>query len=81
MTFSYTEWVSGDRSNQAKWNTTQTSTAVYHQAYRTTSAPMQEIDDIAEDGTVYYTMASVRKINHFEPPPSEQDGLFLRNPA
>jgi len=81
MVCSYIEWVSGDSNNQAQWNTTQTSTAVYHQAQLATPAAMQEIDEMAEDGTVYYSMATVRKTNYFESYFSELDGLFRRHPG
>jgi hypothetical protein len=81
MTCSYIEWVSGDRNNQAQWNTTQTSATVYHQVQRQTPAPMQEINDMAEDGTAYYSMATVRNLIHFESYLSERERLFRRYPA
>jgi hypothetical protein len=55
------EWVSGNRSNEVQWNTTQADFVLYHQAQRTTLVTGQENADIVEGSTVYYGMAAVRK--------------------
>jgi hypothetical protein len=57
------EWASGDRGSEAQvqWNTTEYGGFVYHQAQRIEMAYMQETNDIADYGTVYYGMSEVRK--------------------
>lgn len=53
------EWISGDRTKVATWETITTATEVYHQASLQSPEPMTEINDIAEDSTVYYAMQTV----------------------
>ncbi|KAL0571960.1 hypothetical protein V5O48_010000 [Marasmius crinis-equi] len=48
------EWVSGDRNLTMSWSTTVSDTTVYHQAARTISGPMMEINNVAEDAILYY---------------------------
>ncbi|KAF8885594.1 hypothetical protein BD779DRAFT_1646537 [Infundibulicybe gibba] len=52
------EWVSGDSGNTVNWSTTPGNDFVYHQAQRASPASMQEINDLAEDATVYYAMGN-----------------------
>ncbi|KZT10711.1 uncharacterized protein LAESUDRAFT_643898 [Laetiporus sulphureus 93-53] len=54
------EWASGDRSAQVNWTTTLTSQVVYHAVELQTPYPFDEYEDSdqAEDGTVYYAMAT-----------------------
>ncbi|KAL0952529.1 hypothetical protein HGRIS_006790 [Hohenbuehelia grisea] len=51
------EWV-GDDASGLEWNTTSSSEAIYHQLTRSnTDKSMQEVNDIAQDGTLYLAMA------------------------
>ncbi|KAF8874083.1 hypothetical protein BD779DRAFT_1451181 [Infundibulicybe gibba] len=52
------EWVSGDQNTNVTWSTTPNSDLIYHQAQRASPNPMQEINDQAEDATVYYATAN-----------------------
>ncbi|KAG7090519.1 hypothetical protein E1B28_009629 [Marasmius oreades] len=52
------EWVSGDRSKLARWNTTVSDDTTYHQATLFQQSSMSEINDVAEDSTMYFGMAS-----------------------
>ncbi|KAF8883869.1 hypothetical protein BD779DRAFT_1443581 [Infundibulicybe gibba] len=52
------EWVSGDSNTNVTWSTTLNNDLIYHQAQRLSPSPMQEINDLAEDATVYYAMAN-----------------------
>ncbi|KAF8960765.1 hypothetical protein BDZ97DRAFT_1630582, partial [Flammula alnicola] len=47
------EWVSSANSSFVAWNTTQTNNSLYSEMFRTVSVQMAEIDDLAEDGTIY----------------------------
>ncbi|TFK38776.1 hypothetical protein BDQ12DRAFT_683316 [Crucibulum laeve] len=51
------EWASSDNNNVVQWNTTDTGSSVLHQMQRTSMQPMVETNEMAEDGTVYYSMA------------------------
>ncbi|KIY50056.1 hypothetical protein FISHEDRAFT_40022 [Fistulina hepatica ATCC 64428] len=53
------EWVSGVDDVVVEWNTTQTSTSIYHQVYRQTKASMTETGGVADDSTAYIGMRSV----------------------
>lgn len=54
------EWTSGNESLVLDWNTTQTSSGmIYHTAQRKTYQSMEEINDVAEGGTVYLSTSSV----------------------
>ncbi|KAK0500707.1 hypothetical protein EDD18DRAFT_1434560 [Armillaria luteobubalina] len=48
------EWISGNDSSPAEWNTTLTGSSTIHQAARQLPQPMQEINKLSEDATVYY---------------------------
>ncbi|KAK0481513.1 hypothetical protein IW261DRAFT_1681573 [Armillaria novae-zelandiae] len=48
------EWISGDSSSFAMWNTIETESSTIHNAARQSPPPMQENDDLSEDATVYY---------------------------
>ncbi|THV01316.1 hypothetical protein K435DRAFT_853870 [Dendrothele bispora CBS 962.96] len=51
------EWVTGDRDNSTvQWNTTFTSSAIFHQSYLQNPQSMVEIHNQAQDATVYYAM-------------------------
>ncbi|THU85435.1 hypothetical protein K435DRAFT_685578, partial [Dendrothele bispora CBS 962.96] len=51
------EWVTGDRDNSTvKWNTTLTSSTIFHQSYLQNPQSMVEIHNQAQDATVYYAM-------------------------
>ncbi|KAF8885606.1 hypothetical protein BD779DRAFT_1442269 [Infundibulicybe gibba] len=52
------EWVSGDRNTNVTWGTAPNDDLIYHQVQRKSPNPMQEINDLAEDATVYYAMAN-----------------------
>ncbi|KAF8883857.1 hypothetical protein BD779DRAFT_1443590 [Infundibulicybe gibba] len=52
------EWVSGDDNSQVTWSTTPGDDLVFHQVQRESPESMQEINDQAEDVTVYYAMAN-----------------------
>ncbi|KAE9404342.1 hypothetical protein BT96DRAFT_813635 [Gymnopus androsaceus JB14] len=58
------EWISGDRTKVAVWQTVVSSTDVYHQASLQNPEPMTEITNIAEDSTVYYSMQTVSKMTY-----------------
>lgn len=60
ISYPFAEWISGNRANNATWKTTQTSTSVFHQAQLQSPQPMVEINNIAEDQTVYYSMQTVK---------------------
>ncbi|KAK0481474.1 hypothetical protein IW261DRAFT_1681366, partial [Armillaria novae-zelandiae] len=49
-----TEWISGDDNSLAQWNTTKTDSLQIHKAARQSPSSMQEINNLAEDATVYY---------------------------
>ncbi|TFK38775.1 hypothetical protein BDQ12DRAFT_651125 [Crucibulum laeve] len=51
------EWASSDNTNKVEWNTTETSSSIFHQIQRSSMQPMVEANDMAEDSTVYYAMA------------------------
>ncbi|KAK0499071.1 hypothetical protein EDD18DRAFT_1350503 [Armillaria luteobubalina] len=48
------EWISGESASKANWSTTKTGSSVFHGASRQSPLSMQEIDNLAEDATVYY---------------------------
>ncbi|KAF8883844.1 hypothetical protein BD779DRAFT_813306 [Infundibulicybe gibba] len=52
------EWASGDNGTEVTWSTTPGDDLVFHKVQRTSPLPMQEINDQAEDVTVYYAMAN-----------------------
>ncbi|KAF8883843.1 hypothetical protein BD779DRAFT_1674373 [Infundibulicybe gibba] len=52
------EWASGDNGTRVTWSTTPEDNFVFHQVQRASPEPMQEINDQAEDATVYYAMAN-----------------------
>ncbi|KAF8883859.1 hypothetical protein BD779DRAFT_1626150 [Infundibulicybe gibba] len=52
------EWVSGDDNSEVTWSTTPGDDLVFHQVQRASPESMQEINDQAEDATVYYAMAN-----------------------
>ncbi|KAJ7585369.1 hypothetical protein C8J56DRAFT_828575 [Mycena floridula] len=58
-----TEWITGNRSNIAVWNTMQTADSVYHRATRQVPEPMTETGNIAEDSIVYYAMKTSSRIS------------------
>ncbi|KAF8869185.1 hypothetical protein BD779DRAFT_1458126, partial [Infundibulicybe gibba] len=51
-------WVSGDDGSEVIWKTTPGNDLVFHQVQRESPELMQEINDQAEDATVYYAMAN-----------------------
>ena len=55
-----TGWLGGNATSIVQWNTTQTASSIYHQAWLQSPQFMQEIANLAEDSTVYYGMQSVR---------------------
>ncbi|KAE9404337.1 DUF1793-domain-containing protein, partial [Gymnopus androsaceus JB14] len=73
------EWISGNRANNATWKTTQTSTSVFHQAQLQSPQPMVEINNIAEDQTVYYSMQTVPKMTYQTGQDSAVRGQFGTN--
>ncbi|KAF5343348.1 hypothetical protein D9758_014189 [Tetrapyrgos nigripes] len=51
------EWVSGDRNTSiVQWNTTFTSSSMFHRAFLQNQQPMNETNNQAQDATVYYSM-------------------------
>ncbi|THU85437.1 hypothetical protein K435DRAFT_685590 [Dendrothele bispora CBS 962.96] len=51
------EWVTGDRVNSiVQWNTTFTSSTIFHQSYLQNPQSMVEVANQAQDATVYYAM-------------------------
>ncbi|KAK0463852.1 uncharacterized protein EV420DRAFT_1264522 [Desarmillaria tabescens] len=54
LTPCYVEWISNDSNSFAAWRTTRTDFSTIHQAARQAPQTMQEINNIAEDATVYY---------------------------
>ncbi|KAK7438891.1 hypothetical protein VKT23_017817 [Stygiomarasmius scandens] len=50
-------WISGDRGNEAIWNTTLTGSSIIHSVQRESQQYMTETSNIAEDARVYHTMA------------------------
>ncbi|KAJ7585435.1 hypothetical protein C8J56DRAFT_1165854 [Mycena floridula] len=57
------EWISGDRSNNATWDTTKAANSVYYHATRQFPDPMTETANIAEDSIVYYAMKTVPSLS------------------
>ncbi|KAL0959816.1 hypothetical protein HGRIS_011497 [Hohenbuehelia grisea] len=51
------EWASNNDASLLQWNTISNAVAVYHQFSRSASQSMQEVNNIAEDGTMYIGMA------------------------
>ncbi|GJE95235.1 DUF5127 and DUF4965 domain-containing protein [Phanerochaete sordida] len=49
-----TEWLSGDRSAEADWNTTATDSMVYHRSFLSSPRSLFERSDQATDGTLYF---------------------------
>ncbi|KAJ3769969.1 hypothetical protein FB446DRAFT_745812 [Lentinula raphanica] len=58
------EWISGNRNLVATWQTVQTSKSVYHHAQLQSPEPMTEINNIAEDSTVYYSMLTGTQVTY-----------------
>ncbi|KAJ3791208.1 DUF1793-domain-containing protein [Lentinula aff. detonsa] len=58
------EWISGNRNLVATWQTTQTSKSVYHRAQLQSPEYMTEINNIAEDSTVYYSMQTGSQVTY-----------------
>ncbi|KAJ3859446.1 hypothetical protein EV359DRAFT_50833 [Lentinula novae-zelandiae] len=58
------EWISGNRGLVATWQTTQTDSSVYHRAQLQSPEYMTEINNIAEDSTVYYSMQTVTEVTY-----------------
>ncbi|KAJ3894274.1 hypothetical protein GG344DRAFT_41334 [Lentinula edodes] len=58
------EWISGNRGLVATWQTTQTDSSVYHRAQLQSPEYMTEINNIAEDSTVYYSMQTVTQVTY-----------------
>ncbi|KAJ3854470.1 hypothetical protein EV368DRAFT_36676 [Lentinula lateritia] len=58
------EWISGNRNLVATWQTTQTDSSVYHRAQLQSPEYMTEINNIAEDSTVYYSMQTVTQVTY-----------------
>ncbi|KAK0246466.1 hypothetical protein EDD85DRAFT_874820, partial [Armillaria nabsnona] len=54
------EWVSGDPESLAEWSTTKTDYSTIHKASRQSPPSMQEINNLAEDATVYYAFPLLR---------------------
>ncbi|KIM38969.1 hypothetical protein M413DRAFT_447329 [Hebeloma cylindrosporum] len=54
---SYALWVTGNADNVVQWDTTDTTSSIYHEASRLNKQPMAETGDFAEDSTAYYAMA------------------------
>ncbi|KAF8885598.1 hypothetical protein BD779DRAFT_1673561 [Infundibulicybe gibba] len=54
----FLEWASGDNGNEVAWSTTPGDDFVFHQVQRASPNSMQEINDQAEDTTIYYAMAN-----------------------
>ncbi|KAF8871662.1 hypothetical protein BD779DRAFT_1575672 [Infundibulicybe gibba] len=52
------EWVSGGSGSEVTWSTTTSDDLVYHQVQLASPSPMLELDDQAEDATVYYAIAN-----------------------
>ncbi|THV01317.1 hypothetical protein K435DRAFT_853871 [Dendrothele bispora CBS 962.96] len=51
------EWVTGDRVNSTvQWNTTLTSSTIFHRGYLQNPQSMVEVNNQAQDATVYYAM-------------------------
>ncbi|KAK0213361.1 hypothetical protein DFS33DRAFT_1377847 [Desarmillaria ectypa] len=48
------EWLSNSEKTQIRWNTTQTSSLLYHQINQASPSNMTEQDNIAMDSTVYF---------------------------
>ncbi|KAF5347869.1 hypothetical protein D9758_013834 [Tetrapyrgos nigripes] len=55
------EWVSGDRANTTvQWNTTFTSSSMFHRSFPQNPEPFNESNFQPQDGTVYYAMQQVQ---------------------
>lgn len=59
LTF-FTEWNSGDRTQNILWHSTFNSDVVFHSVTLQTPTTFTEILDQAEWGTLYYAMEAVR---------------------
>ncbi len=53
------EWLSGDKSQEIRWNTTSDNNVIYHAVGLENPAVFNEISTQAEWGTLYYAMGSV----------------------
>ncbi|KAL0578374.1 hypothetical protein V5O48_003626 [Marasmius crinis-equi] len=48
------EWLSGDRDSTISWGSTTSDKTIYHQAARLQTRSMTEINNVAEDSTLYF---------------------------
>ena len=59
LTLALLEWISGDNTLVENWENTNSDTLNYHQQQLAQIMPFQEIQDHAQDATVFYGMANV----------------------
>ncbi|EMD37367.1 hypothetical protein CERSUDRAFT_114040 [Gelatoporia subvermispora B] len=58
------EWVTGNRDDTIIWNTTVTSSAIYHAAVAANPTILGETADQANDGTLYLAMTSTPSVTY-----------------
>ncbi|KAF8874093.1 hypothetical protein BD779DRAFT_1704130 [Infundibulicybe gibba] len=69
------EWVSGDLGNKVTWSTVPGDDLVFHQVQRASPESMQEINDQAEDATIYFAMANGPNVTWQTGPPNTRDSF------
>ncbi|OCH91418.1 hypothetical protein OBBRIDRAFT_886945 [Obba rivulosa] len=52
------EWLSGDRTSDAAWNTTMTGNVIYHEISLNHPTPFKEISGQANDGIMFHAMTN-----------------------
>ncbi|KAF8883854.1 hypothetical protein BD779DRAFT_1443529 [Infundibulicybe gibba] len=70
------EWVSGDSGSEVTWSTTTSDDLVYHQVQLASPSPMRELNDQAEDATIYYAMANGPNVTWGSGPDDSIRGQF-----
>ncbi|GJE95238.1 DUF5127 and DUF4965 domain-containing protein [Phanerochaete sordida] len=72
-----TEWLSGDRSVKADWNTTATNSIVYHESFLSSPRSLFERSDQATDGTLYFAAMLASSTTHVTGLANETRGQFI----
>ncbi|KAK0466308.1 uncharacterized protein EV420DRAFT_1617584 [Desarmillaria tabescens] len=73
------EWISGDSNSLAKWNTSRTGSSTIHEADRQSPLSMAEINNLAEDATVYYAFPISNDATYESGIDADVRGNFTRN--
>ncbi|KAJ3793046.1 hypothetical protein GGU11DRAFT_437691 [Lentinula aff. detonsa] len=73
------EWTSSQTTNVVHWNTTTSSSIIYHEAQRSPYQSMIETNDMAEDATLYHVATSASGLTYQTGEDTVVRSRFLNN--